>query len=477
MRRKAAPQKNNKTMKKTYNINIAGSVFTIDDDAYTLLNDYLETLQHVFHNTDNEEIIPDIENRIAEIFTIKVTEGKSVITLDDVESVISRIGKPEELMEVDETETVKVDENGNITEEENIEAGKKTVPPPYTGPQPDQVKKKLFRDSKDGMIGGVCAGLSKFLDFDVTWIRLIAVGLLLLSIPIDHLSILTLPIVYIILWIVLPDASTPLQRMQMKGDVPTLSNIGKSVTGMFRQSQSKNNAYGYDYDNERKDKRIADEIAGFFGSVGKICLAILLVMAIVLEVAMIVGFLGCIFGLVLLNTAWGSDLFGIPTVMNHFEYKEWMLGLMMAIGYIVTFGIPLYCVIVLVLSKNKKNFGTVTKIVMSIFWVIAFVLAAVCTGLFISNNEANNRHEQEIYQSEYEHEMYLNSESEEYTEDIYGPVDSLPAVTTETVSSDTVVKAQLTVTKPQTKKHKAQAQYKTSAPSKSPASNDTTKTK
>lgn len=88
-------------MKKTFNINIAGSVFTIDDDAYALLDDYLDTLNHAFKDTDNEEIIPDIENRISEIFSVKIANGANVITLSDVEGVIARIGRPEELVDID----------------------------------------------------------------------------------------------------------------------------------------------------------------------------------------------------------------------------------------------------------------------------------------------------------------------------------------------------------------------------------------
>ena len=91
-------------MKITYNINLDGRVFTIDEDAYRLLDDYLETLKHAFNNSENKEIVADIEARISEVFFINQEEGKSVVTLQDVEAVITRIGHPEELIEeVDET--------------------------------------------------------------------------------------------------------------------------------------------------------------------------------------------------------------------------------------------------------------------------------------------------------------------------------------------------------------------------------------
>ena len=88
-------------MKQTLNINIAGNVFTIDNDAYTLLNDYIDTLQHAFgRNDEGQELIVDIETRIAELFTQIIEGGKNVITLQDVEAIITRIGRPEEMIEV-----------------------------------------------------------------------------------------------------------------------------------------------------------------------------------------------------------------------------------------------------------------------------------------------------------------------------------------------------------------------------------------
>ena len=384
-------------MKKTYNINISGNVFTIDDDAYTLLNDYLETLDHVFHDSGNDEIIPDIENRISEIFSLLVAEGKSVITLQDVESVIARIGKPEELVEVSVNESVKDTEDGKEQIVDDIDVDEQIVPPPYTGPVTDgtKTKKKLFRDSKEGMLGGVCAGLSHYLDFDVTWIRLIAVGIVFLSF-FSFISVVALPIVYIVLWIVLPNATTPLQRMQMKGDVPTLSNIGKSVTGNFRQSQENNTPFVDDPQKQNGDKRIADNVATFFGVLGKICLWILVIIAVPVEIALAIGFIGCIFALLLMGTSHGSDIFGIPPI-SAIDYQEVVLGLTAAIGYIILLGIPLYLFIMLVLAPNRKPWSRVVKISVLIIWIIGFVMAAVTTGLLVSYNEMKEEFREREY--------------------------------------------------------------------------------
>lgn len=90
-------------MKKTLTINLGGIVYHIDDDAYRLLDNYLSNLKHYFRKQEGaEEIVDDIEMRIAELFAEKVTEGKQVITVSDVEEIIARVGKPEDFGIADE---------------------------------------------------------------------------------------------------------------------------------------------------------------------------------------------------------------------------------------------------------------------------------------------------------------------------------------------------------------------------------------
>lgn len=84
-------------MKKTLTVNLGGTVYHIDDDAYRLLDNYLANLKHYFRKQEGaEEIVNDIEIRIAELFAEKVSAGKQVITLADVEEIIARVGKPED---------------------------------------------------------------------------------------------------------------------------------------------------------------------------------------------------------------------------------------------------------------------------------------------------------------------------------------------------------------------------------------------
>ena len=211
-------------MKKTFNINVAGFPFIIDDDAYTLLSDYLDTIEKAFsRQEDGNEVASDIESRIAELLLECTSSGSQIVSAANVEEVISRVGKPEEMIEDDIN--VSADETTGeakaiVNETESI------IPPPYIPPMPP-TKRKLYRDPMNAMLGGVCSGLAWYLKLDPTMVRLITVLITIISVA-------TGGIAYLILWIVIPEARTPLERMEMMGEEPTVENIGKTVTGNFR---------------------------------------------------------------------------------------------------------------------------------------------------------------------------------------------------------------------------------------------------
>lgn len=403
-------------MKKTFNINIAGCVFTIDEDAYQLLKEYLDTLGHAFNGSDNQEIVDDIESRIAEIFNLCVAEGLTVITLQEVESVISRIGKPEELVEISDST---VSEN-----DETVTTGKieETILPPPPSPETEQnnTKKKLFRDSSKGMLGGVCSGFSSYLNFDVTWIRLIVVAVFFATFFWGPFGISAggVILVYAVLWLVLPDAKTPYQKMQMEGETPTLSNIGKSVTGYFYENHPDAAENGtvpppYIVPEEKSGKRFADGIATFFGIIAKILLMIILVIAIPIECALALGLLGCLFALVEINTAWGVTNLTDSVLFGSSEYYEVLYGLLIGIGAIIAIGIPLYLLIWFIISSNsnKKSIPRGVKLTMAVTWVIGFILAAVSTGLLVAYE--NDKNDKYIHYRHHKSEYYYNHEVEE----------------------------------------------------------------
>jgi hypothetical protein len=141
-------------MKKTIKINLSGLAFTLDEDAYQELKDYLDSVSSRFRDLkEGNEIISDIEARIAEIFQSKVSEKKEVITLEDVKDVISIMGKPEDFYD---------------TEEEADSSSKKKD---YTRKE----NRKLYRDPENAILGGVAAGLAAYFGIETWIVRLLLV--------------------------------------------------------------------------------------------------------------------------------------------------------------------------------------------------------------------------------------------------------------------------------------------------------------
>ncbi|WP_321346647.1 PspC domain-containing protein [uncultured Draconibacterium sp.] len=182
-------------MKKTLTINISGTIFHIEEDAYEELQKYMVVLKNYFGKDDEgNEIFADIEARIAEIFTEKTGGKKQAVTLEWVEELIETLGTPENFSE-------------EAGEEEPL-AGQKTR------------KRKLYRDPEQTVIAGVCGGLSVYFNMDPVVIRLLVVLLTLLS---SGAGIF----VYLILWVAVPKALTTTQRLEMKGEEVTIKNIEK----------------------------------------------------------------------------------------------------------------------------------------------------------------------------------------------------------------------------------------------------------
>ena len=136
-------------MKKTFNINISGIIFHIDEDAYEKLSLYLKRLKQHFDKTDSgKDIIGDIENRIAELLQEKLSDKKQVITLADIDEVITLMGEPYEFSEEEETSS------------NSQQSYQKTY------------GKRLFRDTDTRIIGGVCSGIAAYFNIDPLWVRL-----------------------------------------------------------------------------------------------------------------------------------------------------------------------------------------------------------------------------------------------------------------------------------------------------------------
>lgn len=356
-------------MKKTFTINVAGFPFTIDDDAYTLLNDYLDTLEHAFaRQDDTRELVSDIESRVAELLLECTASGSAIVTAKDVEEVIKRVGQPEDMIEEDESIQI----NGNSSSYSSFSS--ETITPPPFIPPFKKKNKKLFRDPQNTMVGGVCSGLAHYFGTDPTAVRLLTVLLTIVSIS-------TMGIAYLILWLVVPEARTPLERMQMMGEQPTVENIGKTVTDNFKEENMQSQAPF----TSSRNINFSDSLASFFGVCARLLVILGLVIAIPILFAMAVGLIGCIFALIAFSTSWGGTLFGD-------NYPSWMeeagtipiWGVICGIGSLLALGIPLFLLIRMGLKKDRQPLSKNTKISLSVIWAIGFILGATSAGRIIN---------------------------------------------------------------------------------------------
>ncbi len=194
-------------MKKTFTINLGGMPFIIDEDAYAALHRYLEAIKQSFRNVDEaNEIIQDIEARLAELFSEYLKNRAQVIGVQDVESAIGAMGQPADIAGAD-TETT--DEQKSAYETSKTTKG---------------IKRKLFRNPDDKVLGGVLSGVSMYLGIeDSIWLRLIFVALFFLGLGSTFF-------IYIILWVIVPVAKTTSEKLQMRGEPVNLDSIQKEVT-------------------------------------------------------------------------------------------------------------------------------------------------------------------------------------------------------------------------------------------------------
>ncbi len=193
-------------MKRTVTINLGGSVFSIDEDAYELLKIYLDKIEgHFSDEGERNDIMSDIELRIAELFSGGGAAGSRPVTIKDVEKVIEIMGEPGDFAGT-------VEDGGSSGEAESSFAGSKG-------------SRRIYRDVDSRILGGVCSGIAAYWSIDVIWIRIIFIIL--------AIGALSGVLIYLLLWLVIPPAVTTAQKLEMRGEPVNISNIGRAVKEEF----------------------------------------------------------------------------------------------------------------------------------------------------------------------------------------------------------------------------------------------------
>ncbi len=189
-------------MKKTIDINLGGLRFHLDEDAYERVHIYLKALSRNLESMEGcGEILQDIESRLAELFHESLTPNKQVISLREVEEAMATLGQPEDFAE-------------------GAPAPDMTQKPSY-GSESRPVRKRLYRETEDDYIGGVCGGLGAYFNVDPALFRLV----FLILFFVGGTGIMA----YLILWIALPAANTTAEKLSMRGEDVTVENIKKAV--------------------------------------------------------------------------------------------------------------------------------------------------------------------------------------------------------------------------------------------------------
>jgi phage shock protein PspC (stress-responsive transcriptional regulator) len=341
-------------MKKTIDINLGGMLFHMDEDAYAVLSSYLEALRrHLAATEGREEVLSDIEARIAELFSQYAAASPKVVTVLNVQAAMSTLGQPQDFGPEAEPASESSAESSAESSSESKD------------------RRRLYRDADDKVIGGVCAGFANYFSIDVVVVRVV---FLVLGFFTGFGFIL-----YLILWAATPKAVTPAERLAMKGKPATFENIRQTVEEEFRNVESKiNNA-----ESRRKvrdaTKSVGDVIASVVQGLARFFGMLFLVFALLLGA----GILIAVFGNGILQEdaqASVTELLGIFLPAGGFgKAYFWTATVLVLIG-------PLVALLLLALRLLFRHQGLVQRgllgaaLILSVGGVVMMVLLGARIG-------------------------------------------------------------------------------------------------
>lgn len=318
-------------MNKTVTINISGLVFHIDEDAFKKLSNYLDAIKNSLNTEGKEEILSDIESRIAEIFNERINGTAGVISLNDVDYVERQMGKPEDYRLDDENSDM-----GGQTENKEFYSQQN-----YSTPR----SKKLYRDGNKRVLGGVLSGIGHYFNIDPVWFRIIFILLIFLY----GLSFL----IYPILWIIIPKAKTTSDILEMYGEPVTVENIEKKNKENYNELGERIHPSEYNKSRMGNSAEIVKKIIGM---------------------TLIIFSILCIMGTLIVPFAFQSTHFDelnqlTQIIQADLNLPLWWLSLSLFLMCSIPFIILLF-VGLKIYYKNIKYVGLVS-IILAFFWAAA----------------------------------------------------------------------------------------------------------
>ena len=348
-------------MKKTVNINLGGIIFHIDEDAYASLQNYLESIKKHYSKEEGcEEIASDIESRIAELIQEKSIQ---IISVSDVEELISIMGKPESYEDNEEEEEATKETSGTT--------------------ETKKAKRRIYRNTDNEIIGGVCSGIATYFNIDPVIIRLLFILGLFTGGGV---------LIYIILWAIVPAAKTTSEKLQMKGEKVNAENIKKTIQKEFENLKS--TIEKVDAQNQKnKVKTMFQSIASFlmsligylFKFIVKFLGIILLMMGVFLSFMIVVNLFGTGDSMIHIN---GNHIHPF-NLSQYFPLIIDMPNLrgITALGLLLFIGIPVVQIIwlaVRILFSIPKQSHT-TRSIMAGTWILG-----IACLIYVSTKASRN---------------------------------------------------------------------------------------
>ncbi len=372
-------------MNKTIIINISGIIFHIEEEAYERLKIYMSEVKAYFNKSeDSFEIVNDIENRVAELFSdIIRIEEKEVITMFDVDKVIRTMGKPSDF----EQDILETEPQSQSKEEPKI-----------------NIKKRLYRNPDDKIAGGVCSGIAAYFNIDPLWIRLI--------IACSVFFMGTGVLLYLVLWIIMPEAITRTEKLAMRGEAPTIESIRKSVEeeiNSVRRNLDGNKASFKHFTSQIVDTllSIVRTILNLFGKfLGLVLSLISISLGIVFTVALF-AFLGFAESEITKD----FPLFMLRDDHSYLMYFAWYLSLIIPVIVLMLLGIRI------LFSVNP--FNRLSGLTMLSVWLLSLFLTIYYTVDTLSDFKEEGRlQESKLIEASTKNKIYLLSQDEfSYTVD------------------------------------------------------------
>lgn len=249
-------------MNKTLSVNIGGYIFNIEEDAYALLRDYLDAIASYFSGHEgSDEIITDIEARIAELFNDRLGADRQVVLNTDVDEVITIMGKPEQYAEAEGEDDATSNARSKSRKSKNND------------------NRRFYRDTENSIIGGVASGFSHYFGWDPLILRAIFILLAFTSIGIP---------LYLILWILIPAAVTTAEKLKMKGEKINVENISKKINEEMDNVKSKFSSENRNEASKSVNKLVSG-LGEFFSLLANVFRGFLGVIFLLLGVGMLVG--------------------------------------------------------------------------------------------------------------------------------------------------------------------------------------------